>query len=113
MGGGTGAPEFSAPYELLNDPRMQGAIGLFSTPGYSSERWTVFRATGLHAVPHADRTDRVAEEADRPVAVVVEQVTGQGLGAVQVLGRGGVGTLDEWRGHIVPRLTEEIKRRKG
>ena len=39
-------------------------LGLFATPGYSSERWTVFRATGLHAVPHADRTDRVAEEAD-------------------------------------------------
>jgi phytoene dehydrogenase-like protein len=27
-----GAPEFAPPYELLNDPRMQGAIGLFSTP---------------------------------------------------------------------------------
>lgn len=27
-----GAPEFAAPYELLNEPRMQGAIGLFSTP---------------------------------------------------------------------------------
>ena len=39
-------------------------LGLFATPGYSSERWTVFRATGLHAVPHAERTDRVAEEGD-------------------------------------------------
>jgi 8-oxo-dGDP phosphatase len=37
---------------------------LFATPGYSSERWTVFLASGLHAVPHEDRTDRVAEEAD-------------------------------------------------
>jgi phytoene dehydrogenase-like protein len=27
-----GVPEFAAPYELLNDPAMQGAIGLFSTP---------------------------------------------------------------------------------
>lgn len=39
-------------------------LGLFATPGYSSEQWTVFRATGLHAVPHADRTERVAEEGD-------------------------------------------------
>lgn len=27
-----GVPEFAAPYELLNDPSMQAAIGLFSTP---------------------------------------------------------------------------------
>ena len=27
-----GVPEFAAPYELLNDPKMQGAIGLFNTP---------------------------------------------------------------------------------
>jgi 8-oxo-dGDP phosphatase len=39
-------------------------LRLFATPGYSSERWTVFRASGLHPVPHEDRTDRVAEEAD-------------------------------------------------
>ena len=39
-------------------------LKLFSTPGYSSERWTVFRASSLHPVPHEDRTDRVAEEAD-------------------------------------------------
>ena len=39
-------------------------LQLFATPGYSSERWTVFRASGLRAVPHEDRTDRVAEEAD-------------------------------------------------
>ena len=39
-------------------------LGLFSTPGYSSERLTVFRASGLHAVPHTERTDRVAEEGD-------------------------------------------------
>jgi ADP-ribose pyrophosphatase len=40
------------------------ALTLFSSPGYSSEVWTVFRATGLRPVPHAERTDRVAEEAD-------------------------------------------------
>ena len=39
-------------------------LRLFATPGYSSEQWTVFRASGLHPVPHAERTDRVAEEAD-------------------------------------------------
>lgn len=39
-------------------------LKLFATPGYSSERWTVFRASSLRAVPHEDRTDRVAEEAD-------------------------------------------------
>jgi phytoene dehydrogenase-like protein len=27
-----GVPEFVAPYEFLNDPRMQSAIGLFATP---------------------------------------------------------------------------------
>jgi ADP-ribose pyrophosphatase len=39
-------------------------LKLYATPGYSSEPWTVFRASGLHPVPHADRTDRQAEEAD-------------------------------------------------
>ena len=39
-------------------------LELFATPGYSSERWTVFRASGLRAVPHEDRIDRHAEEAD-------------------------------------------------
>ncbi len=39
-------------------------LQLFATPGYSSERWTVFQATGLHPVPHEDRIDRHAEEAD-------------------------------------------------
>jgi ADP-ribose pyrophosphatase len=39
-------------------------LELCATPGYSSERWTVFRASGLRPVPPADRTDRHAEEAD-------------------------------------------------
>lgn len=39
-------------------------LKLFATPGYSSEAWTVFRASGLRPVPHGERTDRVAEEAD-------------------------------------------------
>lgn len=39
-------------------------LHLLATPGYSTEAWDVFRATGLSAVPEADRTDREAEEAD-------------------------------------------------
>jgi phytoene dehydrogenase-like protein len=34
-----GAPEFAAPYELLNDPGMQAAIGLFSTPEELQQQW--------------------------------------------------------------------------
>jgi 8-oxo-dGTP pyrophosphatase MutT (NUDIX family) len=39
-------------------------LEIVATPGYSSERWTVFRASGLRPVPQEDRTDRHAEEAD-------------------------------------------------
>ena len=39
-------------------------LEMFATPGYSSEQWTVFRASGLRPVPHEERTDRLAEEAD-------------------------------------------------
>ena len=34
-----GAPEFVAPYEILNDPKMQAAIGLFSTPEELQQQW--------------------------------------------------------------------------
>ncbi|MGI8334827.1 phytoene desaturase family protein [Actinomadura scrupuli] len=34
-----GVPEFAAPYELLNDPSMQAAIGLFSTPEELQRQW--------------------------------------------------------------------------
>lgn len=34
-----GAPTFEAPYELLNDPEMQAAIGLFSTPEELQQQW--------------------------------------------------------------------------
>ncbi len=36
----------------------------YATPGYSSEHWECFLATGLHPVPLEDRTVREAEEAD-------------------------------------------------
>ncbi|AWB92486.1 NUDIX domain-containing protein [Aeromicrobium chenweiae] len=39
-------------------------LHLLATPGYSTERWEVFRATDLRPVPEADRTEREAEEAD-------------------------------------------------
>ena len=39
-------------------------LDLFATPGYSTEHWQVFRASRLSAVPAAERTTRVAEEAD-------------------------------------------------
>jgi ADP-ribose pyrophosphatase len=55
--------ELAEEADLAADDWFQ-ELGLFATPGYSSEQWTVFRASGLHAVPHAERTDRVAEEAD-------------------------------------------------
>ncbi|MGV0745329.1 phytoene desaturase family protein [Mycolicibacterium sp. XJ870] len=34
-----GAPTFKAPYELLNDPEMQAAIGIFSTPEDLQQQW--------------------------------------------------------------------------
>lgn len=34
-----GAPTFEAPYEMLNDPEMQAAIGLFSTPEELQQQW--------------------------------------------------------------------------
>ncbi len=39
-------------------------FGLVATPGYSTERWRVFRATQLAPVPTDERTPRHAEEAD-------------------------------------------------
>jgi 8-oxo-dGTP pyrophosphatase MutT (NUDIX family) len=39
-------------------------LALFATPGYSSERWTVFKATGLSPLVEHQRTRRLAEEAD-------------------------------------------------
>jgi phytoene dehydrogenase-like protein len=34
-----GALKFAAPYELLDDPKMQAAIGLFSTPEELQQQW--------------------------------------------------------------------------
>ncbi len=45
-----GAPTFEAPYELLNDPEMQAAIGLFSTPEELQQQWQDAR----HGIVPAD-----------------------------------------------------------
>jgi ADP-ribose pyrophosphatase len=39
-------------------------LTMYSTPGYSSEAWTIYRATDLTPVPDDERTEREAEEAD-------------------------------------------------
>ncbi|MFV8049318.1 phytoene desaturase family protein [Mycobacterium sp. 48b] len=45
-----GAPTFEAPYEMLNDPEMQAAIGLFSTPEELQQQWQDAR----HGIVPAD-----------------------------------------------------------
>jgi 8-oxo-dGTP pyrophosphatase MutT (NUDIX family) len=42
----------------------QELFGIAATPGYSTERWRLFRATELNPVPVGDRAERHAEEAD-------------------------------------------------
>lgn len=44
--------------------RWEPQLKLVATPGYSTESWQVFLATDLRPVPEADRTVRLAEEAD-------------------------------------------------
>ena len=39
-------------------------LNLYATPGYSTEGWEVFLASGLRPTPVEERTTRVAEEAD-------------------------------------------------
>ncbi|HWJ81223.1 MAG TPA: NAD(P)/FAD-dependent oxidoreductase [Nocardioides sp.] len=46
-----GAPEFAAPYEVLDDPRMQAAIGLFSTPEELQQQWEDCRRGVVPADP--------------------------------------------------------------
>lgn len=63
------APRDAAVRELAEEADVVAAewsslLHLLATPGYSTERWEVFRATDLSAVPAADRTNREAEEAD-------------------------------------------------
>ncbi|PRC58055.1 NAD(P)/FAD-dependent oxidoreductase, partial [Mycobacterium sp. ITM-2017-0098] len=34
-----GPPTFAAPYEVLNDPEYQSAIGIFTTPEELQQQW--------------------------------------------------------------------------
>lgn len=59
----------AAQRELLEEGDVSAAswedlIGLWATPGYSTERWRLYRATDLSPVPHHERAQRHAEEAD-------------------------------------------------
>jgi 8-oxo-dGDP phosphatase len=63
------SPATAAARELAEEADVvaehwESILHLLATPGYSTEAWEVFRATGLSAVPDADRTEREAEEAD-------------------------------------------------
>lgn len=44
-------PTFTAPYEMLNDPEMQAAIGLFSTPEELQSQWEDCRRGVVPADP--------------------------------------------------------------
>lgn len=78
------APSTAAARELAEEADLladdwQPLLDLFATPGYSSEEWQVFTATGLRPVPRAERTVREAEEADMsqwwlPLAEAVDAV---------------------------------------
>lgn len=62
-------PQVAAARELSEEADVQAAewthlLGLFATPGYSTETWTIYTASGLTATPMAERIERVAEEAD-------------------------------------------------
>lgn len=59
----------AAQRELAEEGDVEAAeweefLGLTSTPGYSTERWRLYRATELSPVPRHERTERQAEEAD-------------------------------------------------
>ncbi|MFT4298581.1 MAG: NUDIX hydrolase [Aeromicrobium sp.] len=65
-----------------------------TSPGYSTETFTIFRATGLHALPEPERTVREAEEAgleqwwlpfDEAVAAVLDGRIGNALAAAAIL----------------------------
>ncbi|TFV57174.1 NAD(P)/FAD-dependent oxidoreductase [Mycobacterium sp. PS03-16] len=46
-----GCPTFAEPYEMLNDPAMQAAIGLFSTPEELQQQWEDCRRGVVPADP--------------------------------------------------------------
>lgn len=48
----------------LHADSWSALVALYASPGYSSERWEVFVATGLSPVADDDRFEREAEEAE-------------------------------------------------
>ncbi len=56
------ARELAEEADLLAE-HWEPLLSLTATPGYSSERWQIYLATGLRPVAEADRTSREAEEA--------------------------------------------------
>lgn len=63
------APLAAAQRELAEEADIvaqdwSSLLSLKATPGYSTEGWQVYRAETLSAVPAAERTERMAEEAD-------------------------------------------------
>ena len=59
----------AAQRELIEEGDVAAAtweelLWLTATPGYSTERWRLYRATDLSPVPHHERAERHAEEAD-------------------------------------------------
>lgn len=59
----------AAQRELVEEGDVSAAtweemLELSATPGYSTERWQLYRATDLSPVPHHERAERHAEEAD-------------------------------------------------
>jgi 8-oxo-dGTP pyrophosphatase MutT (NUDIX family) len=62
------SPLVAAQRELMEEGDVTAAtwqemLSLSSTPGYSTERWQLYRATDLSPVPHGERAERHAEEA--------------------------------------------------
>lgn len=62
-------PLDAAVRELAEEADLQAAeweplLSLVATPGYSTEAWQTYRASDLGPVPEAERTTRLAEEAD-------------------------------------------------
>ncbi|HKY56698.1 MAG TPA: NUDIX hydrolase [Aeromicrobium sp.] len=63
------SPLTAAQRELIEEGDVSAGaweemLELTSTPGYSTERWLLYRATDLSPVPHHERAVRHAEEAD-------------------------------------------------
>jgi ADP-ribose pyrophosphatase len=61
--------QLAAQRELVEEGDISAAaweqlFTLAATPGYSTERWVVWRASELEPVPDGERTERHAEEAD-------------------------------------------------